>query len=676
MKAPFSWLKKYIDLPETPEALSEILTLSGLEVDKIDGEVFDIALTPNLGHCRSIIGIARELSAQLNRKLTLPSFKLQEDENHLAQSILQVSNKAHHSCPQYCCRIIRGVEVGPSPAWLQEWLTQSGYKSINNVVDVTNFVMHELGQPLHAFDFEKLQNEHIMIREADEGETIITLDGINRSLSEGALVICDGDIPIAIAGIMGGLQSGITENTHTVILEGAEFDHRSIRSTSRSIGLRTESSARFENKINHAGIRFALDRAAALLEEIARGRVLKGIIEQSPKPYMPKFLTCRLSKINSLLGTKFSFGEVESFFSRLSIVSSSDGIDLFQLKIPSWRRDIEHEIDIVEEVARIFGYNNIERSPPNHINSLAPHHPIFLLEREIRNRLVAEGLQEFITCNLISQELCNLEIEHGLFSTEYISVIHAKSVDQSILRPSLLPGLLQTVLHNQNHSNFNIGAFEIGRVHFKEGKDYDEKTVLGIILSGSRDPLTWSKKEVDVDFYDLKGILENLLGALLIKGACMECCSYKTFHPGRQSSLSIANTRFGVFGEVHPETISHLGITGRVYFAEIDLHLIKNYLPKETLFSPLPQFPGSERDWTVTVKESTHLDTFFETLKKIRSPILKNVELLDIYRSEKLGADKKNISLRFFYQDDEKTITIKEVDEEHTSIIAILEKTF
>jgi phenylalanyl-tRNA synthetase beta chain len=676
MKAPFSWLKKYINLNLSLEALAEILTLAGLEVDKIDGDVFDIALTPNLGHCRSILGIARELSAQLNIKASPPSFKLQEDENHLAQSILQISNNAHQSCPQYACRIIRGVEVGPSPLWLQEWLTQSGYKSINNVVDVTNFVMHELGQPLHAFDFEKLHNEHIMIREADEGETITTLDNVSRSLPEGALLICDGDTPIAIAGIMGGLESGISSSTHTVVLEGAEFDHRSIRSTSKALGLRTESSARFENKINPAGIRFALDRAAALLEEIARGRVLKGIIEQSPKPYMPKFLTCRLSKINSLLGTKFSFGEVESFFDRLSIVSSSDGIDLFQLKIPSWRRDIEFEIDIVEEVARIFGYNNIERAPPKHVNSTVPHHPIFLLEREIRTRLVGTGLQEFITCNLISPELCDLEIENGLFNAEYISVAYAKSVDQSILRPSLLPGLLETVRHNQNHSNFNISAFELGRVHFKEGKEYDEKTVLGIILSGSRTPLNWSQKEQEVDFYDLKGILENLFSSLLIPDVSMEASPYKTFHPGRQSTLSFGNTRFGVFGEVHPATISRVGIAGRVYFAEIDLHILQKHLPKEVLFTLLPQFPGSERDWTVTIKESVHLDTFFETLKKIRSPILKDVQVLDIYRSDKLGKDKKNISFRFFYRDDEKTLSLKEVDEEHASTISILEKTF
>lgn len=635
---------------------------------------FDITITPNLGYCRSIIGIARELSSQLGEPSHPPIFKLAEDTDNLTKSKLQVTNEAHKECPQYYCRIIRGVEVKPSPSWLQDLLVKSGYKPINNIVDVTNFVMHELGQPMHAFDYSKLPEAHLTIRLSNESEKITTLDEVERTLPEGILLICDGDTPAAIGGIMGGLNSAITDKTHTVVLEAAEFDPSYIRKASKILGLRSESSARFENKIDQANVRFALDRAAALLKELAGGSVFKGVVEQSPKPYTPKFITCRLSKINALLGTSFSLGEVETFLSRLSINSSSDGIDLFQVKVPSWRRDLQDEIDLVEEVGRLYGYENIERVPPKHVNSTIEHHPIFLLEKEIRKRLVGFGLQEFVTCNLISPTLCNIEVEHGLFSKEYIKVLHAKSVDQSVLRPSLLPGLLQSLKLNQNQNNHDILAFEIGRIHFKEGGKYDEKTALGILLSGKRAPIHWSKRPEEVDFYDLKGILENLCDSLLLPEVSIEKSSFETFHPKRQSTLNFSDATFGVFGEIHPGTLDLLDIKGRVFFAEIDLHLIQNHKMKRPPFATLPQFPSSERDLTLTMDEETDLEAFFTVLKKIRSSTLKKVSLLDIYRGDNIGKNKKNVTFRFTYRDDEKTLSVKTIEDEHANIVRALQK--
>ena len=760
MKAPLSWLRKYINLSKKPSELAEILTLAGLEVEKIERETFsfqqvvigkltsvkphpnadklkiatvtdgkknfqvvcgddtieeglivafakigatlklrsgelleikkaklrdvesqgmfcsaqelgigdecsqiyrlaedaplgtdlatylfdptfDICLTPNLGYCRSIFGIARELGAQLDEVVNFLNVTVDEDLDNPAKSHIQVTNEDHEGCYQYECRVIRGVEIGESPTWLKDWLEKTGHSIINNVVDITNFVMEETGQPLHAFDGDKLPEKHIVVRPSTEGEKIVTLDGEERELDKGTLLICDGEVPIAIAGIMGGLESGITSKTNTIILEAAQFNPSSIRKSSKKLGLRSDASARFENQIDPAGIRYALDRAATLIQEIAGGHVLKGVVSQSPKPYMPRFLTARLSRINALLGTKFSLGEVETYLNRLGITSSSDGEDLYQIKAPSFRTDLHAEIDIVEEVARIYGFNNLDKKRPRHVNSPLSHHPLYLLEREVRARLVSKGLQEFMTCNLISPDLCDLELENGMFNTEYIPVMHAKSVEQSILRPSLLPGLLTSVKNNQNFGTFDIAAFEIGRTHFKEEDSYDEKSALGIVLTGKRAPLHWDQDNTEADFYDLKGVVEDLFSLLMLPELRLEESSLTTFHPGRQAGLIVRDARIGVIGEVHPASIDKLSIRGRVLFCEIDLLQVEKLRKKISTFTEMPQFPSSERDLTLTMKKTTSLKRLFEKLERINEPLLKKADLVDIFESEKIGNDNK-----------------------------------
>lgn len=635
---------------------------------------FDIALTPNLGHARSIIGVARELGAMYEEKVEMPQFTLKEDPDNFTKDKIRLTNNDPENCLQYMCRIIQGVEVGPSPAWLSDYLTKAGYKSINNVVDVTNFVMHELGQPLHAFDYDKISSKHIVIRAAKNHEKITTLDKVERTLVDGCTLITDQDIPIAIGGVMGGLDTAISDSTHTILLEAAEFKDTRIRKTSKMLGIRTESSARFEHKIDASAVRLALDRASALIQELSGGRILKGVVEQSPYPYRPRFLTLRLSKVNALLGTRFSLSEVESYLKRLSVALSSDDIDTFQLKVPSWRNDIQREVDVIEEVARVFGLNNIEVKRPYHANSEIQHHPLYILEKGVRSRLSSFGLQEFVTCDLISPMECDLEIENGLFKSEYIRVLHAKSIEQSILRPSLLPGLLKALIHNHNQNNFNINAFEVGRVHFKEDKKFTEKSALGIILSGKRAPHHWDTKPSDVDFYDLKGIIENLMQALHLQTAYFEPSSFKTFHPGRQAGIHLPQGTIGVLGEVHPASLRKLDIHERVYFAEIDLHEVERHHTKLVTFTRLPEFPSSELDWTFTMKKKKHLDDLFNALKQIKSPLLKKYALIDIYTHEKIGVDNKNITMRFTYQGDEKTLDLKSVKEEHENITKLLSR--
>ncbi len=793
MKIPFSWLKKYVQFTQSPTEVSELLTLSGLEVEDIELDSFDfsgviigsieeisphpeesklqiliisdgekkhqvvsgaphltkgsrlafakegstltdengnsytvkkvrikgidsygmlcsekelslsnnhetvlmfpddaplgtelneflrdptlnIALTPNLGHCRSVIGVARELSAHFNLPLQALKTSFKEDPDNQTQNKLKISNEDFDHCYQYSCRVIQGVEVGPSPYWLKELLRKAGFRSINNVVDISNLVMHELGQPLHIFDYDKLKTKQLVIRQSQIGEKIITLDQVERDLPEGTILICDGLNPIAIAGIMGGQSSSVTESTHTIIIESAEFHPTSIRKASRTLGLRTESSSRYENEVDPAAVRTALDYATSLIVEISGGKVLKGVIEQSSRPYKPRFLTCRLSKINSLLGTKFSLGEVEVFLTRLGFTLSSDGSDLYQLKIPSWRNDISSEIDIIEEVARIYGYNNIPRSLPQHISSTIPNSPMYTISKLVQRKMLGFGLQEFITCNLISPKICNLELESGIFKKGYIKVLHAKSEDQSVLRPSLLPGLIETVQHNQNQGQFDISAFEIGQIHFREGNGFGEKTSLGIVLAGDKTPSHWDAKPKEVDFYDLKGILESLFSALLVPHISYETSSFKTFHPKRQASLSVQDKVFGVIGELHPALAQTLALKKRVLFAEIDLHVLEKFHTEIPQYKTLPLFPGSERDLTITMKRSTDLTGLLSALENISSPLLKQTELLDIYTGSNVSPTEKNVTFRFTYRDDAKTLDVDNVEAEHNKVIAYLKK--
>ncbi len=793
MKIPFSWLKKYVLFSQSPAEVSELLTLSGLEVEKIELDTFDftdviiglilelsphpeadrlqiliisdgeknyqvvsgaplliqnskvafakegatlkdedgklivikktklkgidsfgmlcseqelglsnngdsvltlpddapigknlgdflrdptlsIALTPNLGHCRSIIGVARELSAHYNEPLIPLKVTLKEDVDNTTQNKIQIVNEDTTNCFQYSCRIMQGVEVTQSPYWLKEQLRKAGFRSINTVVDISNLVLHELGQPLHIYDYDKIKHKQLTIRPSQEGEKITTLDQIERELPEGTLLICDGSKPTAIAGIMGGLDSSVTEATYNILIEAAQFHPTSIRKSSRTLGLRTESSARFENEIDSAGIKLALDYATSLISQICGGRILKGTVEQSPKTYKPRFLTCRLSRVNALLGTKLSLSEVETYLTRLGFTLSSDGTDLYQLKIPSWRNDISAEIDIIEEVARIYGYNNIPRNLPRHISSKIPHTPLYSLSKLVQKKMIGFGLQEFITCNLISPKICNLELESGIFKSDYIKVLHAKSEDQSILRPSLLPGLISAVQTNQNQGIFDINAFEIGQIHFRDGTSFAEKTALGIILTGNKDPQHFDSKSKKVDFFDLKGVLESLFSALLIDDIVFEISSFKTFHPKRQASLSIHDKIFGVIGELHPSLSKKLGLKEDILFAEIDVHVLEKYHTLLPQYTGLPLFPGSERDWTITMKRSTDLSSLLEALKNVNCPLLKQFQLLDIYMGTNVSPNEKNVSFRFTYRDDARTLDIDRVEEEHTKVITYLKK--
>lgn len=646
----------------------------GTDLSELYGDtVFEISLTPNLGHCSSIIGVARELAAATEIPYRLPPVQLAEDAAK-ASDFVTVTIENKEACPRYACRVIRDVTIGPSPDWLKKRLEASGLRSVNNVVDVTNYVMLELGHPLHAFDGDQLQGRQLIVKNASAGDVFTTLDGKERLLEERDLLICDQEKPVALAGVMGGLDSEVTDQTKNLVLEAASFAPGVIRRTSKRLGLMTDASKRFERGCDSNVLNLVLDRAAQLIQQVAGGKIASGVIDIAAKQFPKKQINCRLSRVNKLLGTRLSVSEVESLFSRLEFISKWDGDDAFIVEVPTYRNDINEEIDLIEEVARTYGYNHITKEATVSQSSKLPHAPIFVFEREIRSRLIGEGLQEFLTCDLIGPSVLDVVHGPGVSEKSWVKVLNPTSIEQSILRTSMLPGLLQVVKYNWDHQNQDIAGFEIGRIHFKDEENYREQSVAAIVLSGKSRPHHWDEKPKNFDFFDLKGMIENLLAELKIE-VTFKVNQIPMLHPGRQVSIYAGALEIGSFGEVHPAVLRRLDVPQAILFAEINLNdLMQVRTTTDTQMQAISVYPGSERDWTLTMQEAIPVEDIFKAIKGVSSRLLEKVVLQDIYRSEKLGKGLKNVTLRFFYRDQAKTVAQEKVDGEHARIVENVSK--
>lgn len=627
--------------------------------------VFDISLTPNLGHCSSVLGVARELSAAYNLPLKRPKIDLYEDDFTHIEKEISVLVEDSTKVLRYACRMVKDVTIGESPKWLQDKLMLSGIRSINNVVDITNYVMLSIGNPLHAFDFDTLEDKKIIVTGAVKDEAFITLDNETKNLHEADLVIKDGKKSLAIAGVMGGINSGISDKTKNVLIEAAVFLPGTVRKSSKRHSIQTDSSKRFERGIDPNSLPYALDLAVSLIQKLADGKVVKGMIDVMQKEFPKKIVPCRLNRINDLLGTKLSVSEVEPIFKKLEMNAKVDGKSCFSVEVPTYRNDVQGEIDLVEEVARIYGYDNIPRGLPSYKGSTLPHSPIYLFEKDVRNCLLQEGLQEFLTCDLIGPSALNVVGGSNMKEDAVIQVLNPTSIEQSVLRTSLLPGLLQTIKYNIAHQNHDISCFEIGRIHFKNGDKYQEHSVVAIALTGKRDPYAPLKLNDNVDFYDLKGIIENLLDELGISNITFKESKLLVFHDTRQASIFAGSLEIGSMGEIHPSVQRKLDVSERILFAEISLHDLYPLRKTEVKMTPLPLYPDSVRDWTVTLQEDITYGRVLKAIYEKPFKFLEKVSLVGIYRSEKLGKDLKNMTLRFTYRDLTKTISQADVDAEH-----------
>jgi phenylalanyl-tRNA synthetase beta chain len=427
MKVLLSWIKEYLDFNLSPEKVAETLTLAGIEVESMDMEngevIFDISLTPNLGHCMSIIGLSRELAALLHLKLKRHKIEFNQDLNSSIEKMISIQIEDSKKCHRYGARLVKNITVAPSPTWLKERLEACGYRSINNVVDIGNYVMLECGQPLHLFDYDKIAGKKIHISSKTSKKFLLTLDDQERKIPDDVLLICDANEPIAFAGVIGGKQSAVTDESKNVLIEAAFFTPEAVRKTSKLLGLRTEASGRFERGVDPEGVPAALERATELLLQIAGGIAVKDEIDKIAVSHPPQILECRISRINKLLGTNLSIREVADFFERLEIKIEKEAPDLLVVIIPTHRHDLKAEIDLIEEIARLYGYNHIPKRIPKHVSSSIPHAPLFIFEEEMRRKLLSQGLQEFLTCDLISPQQSKLSTEKTLNTSSLISVL-------------------------------------------------------------------------------------------------------------------------------------------------------------------------------------------------------------------------------------------------------------
>lgn len=670
MKFSLTCLKEFYPEPITPQEIEEVLTSLGIEVESVsEDHIFDVALTPNLAHASSLLGIARELAAAKKGKWVLPSFAVKESDSKI-ESLVQVTLDAEDAVPRYAARLITDVRVGESPSWLAKRLIDAGYRPVNNVVDCTNYVLLELGYPLHAFDFDTIEGGRVTVRHARSGEKITTIDGAVHFPTTETLVIGDASRPLALAGIMGGKESEVSFSTKRVFLEAGLFDPVSIRRSAKRMNIHSEASRHFERGVDPEALLFALDRAASLIAEIAGGKVMRGTIDLGKKEFPKTRIQVRLSKINTLLGREFSAGEVEDIYSSLGLNFKTIKEGVLEVEVPSFRGDLKDEVDLIDEVARLYGLKNLYQKGRTAVYraSSVSSNPLYLFERACRNVALREGLQELLTSNLISPLDADL-VESGTIPQRlHVAVLNPASQEESVLRPSLLPGLLKVVKKNRDHQIASISGFEIGKTHFKIKEGYLEPLVLGIVMAGHRGPHYWGEKDEEVTFFDLKGVLENILEALSIPNVTFEASAFHNFHPGRQAKILASGQELGSFGEIHPATLKKVGLEGSILFAELSIEDLLHYHKKDKKMEPLALYPGSYRDWTVTVPNGFLVGDLLNLISKEGGNLLEEVSLIDVYESETLGLGVKNLTLRFFYRDREKTLAFAGVEEEHIRI--------
>ncbi len=658
---------KLFDEKDTILELDDSFKL-GQDLTSLSEPVFEISLTPNLGRCMSAIGIARELASALNTKIKMFESNIKEAETDINKKVKVIIKD--NRCKRYTCRLIENIKVEKSPFWLKSKIEKLGLRSVNNIVDALNLVMLKFNQPMHAFDFDKI-NREIQITTNTQDVNIMSLDEIERKIPKDSLLISDGKKTIAVAGIIGTLNSSVDENTKNILLESAYFDNTSIRTTSKQLFLKTESSMRFEKGTDPDMPPIALDYAAALIVKTTKGSIAKGKIDIKKDDFKLKKIKCRLSKIQQILGTKISLNEALDIFKRLefNILKSTDNEIL--LEIPNYRNDLFEEIDLIEEIARIFGYNNITKVRPTYCSSNIYHSDKYLFEKNLKTYLRSSNLQEIITCDLISPKLAEISYSLGLNKKELAHVIHYKSIDQSILRPSMLPSFLEIVKYNHDHKNFDLSMYETSHLHFKKDNKIIERWALSLILCGKKAPQIWEKQNFEINFYDLKGILENIFSAVVTKDLNFTKSTYSALHPGRQANIKIASEEIGILGEVHPKILKEMDIKKRVLFAEINLDLVYKNKKDTITYQDISQYPATQRDLTIPLDAATEIDEIFNYIKSIKSPVLEKVDLIDIFKTTE---NTKNVTFRFTYRDKFKTILFDTAEKEHEKITKEIKK--
>ncbi|GMG63081.1 phenylalanine--tRNA ligase subunit beta [Tetragenococcus halophilus] len=652
--------KEYADgiyyLPEEAVVGDEVFSYLAM-----DDAIIELELTPNRADALSMRGVAFEIAAIYSEK---PVFKKQEltETTAKAEDQIKVKVRDEKDAPSYQIRLIENVKIKPSPRWLQNRLMNIGIRPINNVVDVTNYILMYYGQPLHAFDYDRLDSQEIVVRRAQEDEKLITLDGETRSLSEQNIVITNGKQPVALAGVMGGLDSEITETTTTVALESAMFDAVAVRRTSQEFNLHSESSARFEKGINVATIDEACEQACALIAELSDGKVLQGSVKASQVQPQDKEVMTSLQRLNDYLGTELTVADVNDIFADLGFGYQEDG-GSYTVVVPPRRWDIAIEADIVEEVARIYGYNNLPSTLPSGETVAGSLTNDQLKTRRIRTLLESAGLSEAISYALTSEKK---SLQFTNTSSKLTHLDWPMTSDRTVLRLNLITGLLDDISYNVARRNEQVALYEIGRVFYQADDPKanlpQEKNHVAFALSGKWTRRDWQSKEEWVDFYQAKGILEELFTELNLadKISYEKTTALKEMHPGRTAEVFLNEQSIGFIGQVHP-TITKAYETPETYVAELDLDVILKTKPEFT-YVAVTKYPKVTRDIALAIDENVANQTIVQTIEKAAGKFLQRVTLFDVYQGENIETGYKSMAYRLTFVNQEATLTDEQVN--------------
>lgn len=680
MKISYNWLKEFVDVDLAPRDVAAKLTMAGLAVDAVeehgDDFVLEIDLTSNRPDCLSHLGVAREVAALTGKTLRMPDTKLNEAATKTS-NVTSVEILNPDLCPRYTARVIRGVKIGPSPDWLVKRLEVMGQRSVNNVADITNYVMLETGQPLHAFDLHQLKGARIVVRAARDGERMTTLDGEERVLTSQMLVIADAERPVALGGIKGGEDSGITDATVDVLLEAAYFTPAQIRATSKALGLSTEASYRFERGTDPEIVPVASDRAAKMIAEIAGGEVLSGIVDVYPNPQPRPEAVLRLTKYRALTGLDTSLGEAERILRALGMRAEADAdAQTIRAVAPSWRIDVAIEEDLIEEVARVVGYEKVGVSLPGSAGAGA-YLPGEQGRRATRQTLTRLGYNEAVSFSFV-----NAEADAALSAASEAARLELRNpIDgtQSHLRTTLLAGLLDALTRNLHHGQRNVKLFEIGKCFYAagDGERPTEIERLALVATGARNEHDWRDASARLEFYDVKGAVEAVAESLALPPLSFaQKSDANHLHPGRAAVIMLGDREVGMVGQLHPHVASRYKFKQSVLVAELDFGALLGAQAAESRYRPLPKFPAVARDISLLMPKDVAWVTVEREIQSLGIPELESIRLFDLYQGKELPENRHSLALALRYRAADRTLTEAEVNALHERVVEALRRQF
>lgn len=643
--------------------------------------VLEFELTANRADCFSVFGLVREIAAITGNKPHFPEIKVNEDDNTKLNDIFSVEIADPDLCSRFSTRMLKNVKIGPSPEWMQQRLEGAGIRSINNVVDVTNFVMIELGHPMHAYDYDKITGKKLIARRAIEGEELHTLDDTSRKAKGEMLVIADSEKAAGLAGIMGGFETEITDTTTTVVLESADFYGPCIRRTARACGLSSEASGRFERGVDSETTIKALDRAAQLLQEMGTCTVCEGIVDVYPNPKQANYVTFTPEQINNHLGTNIAKDVMLNIITSVGFDVTKDENDEITVKVPSWRNDVTCMADISEEIARLHGFDKIKSTLPNGVSMQGTQSAKQTFIDKVKASLSSQGLYETISFALTNEETFNkLNIPQDSPLRKAVPIMNPLSDEYPLVRTTLLSSIFDNLARNLARKNDDVALFEVGSVFFPKALPVtelpDEVVKIAGAITGRRNAQGWNQANDMVDFYDAKGIIEELLANLRVTRYTVEAGTHYAMHPGKTALFKKGRDVIATVGEVHPAVLSAYGITKPVYIFELDATTVMKYMAKDLKYKALPKYPATSRDLAMLVDVDVNAADIEKAMTKAAGQNLTQITLFDVYTGKQVEEGKKSLAFSLTFQSNDKTLTDAEIDPAIEKIVTKLQKDF